>query len=162
MNAFRSAALGVMLMCASGLGLAQFKGQAEREALSSGGLITQPPSTLFFGWFDPSKFSMHHSFSLSYQTAGGQGMTLGSYTNSMMYQFTDNLDVQTDISMMYSPYSSFGMKGTKDLSGIYLSRAQLNYRPWENVSVQLQYRQLPYGYYYYSPFTYPWYRENGF
>ncbi|MBM2841771.1 MAG: hypothetical protein HW412_2299, partial [Bacteroidetes bacterium] len=49
-----------------------------------------------------------------------------------------------------------------DLSSIYLSRAQVDYRPWDNVLVQLQYRSLPFGSYYYSPFYSPWYRENGF
>jgi hypothetical protein len=144
---------------------AQFKGQAERQAQSSGGLITQPSSsTFFFGWFDPDRFSMHHTFDLSYTTIGGQGMSLGTYTNSMMYRFADNLDARADVSMSYSPFNSFGSfgaKGTKDFSGIYLSRAQVDYRPWENVSVQLQYRQIPYGYFN-SPFYHPLYGETGF
>ena len=50
-----------------------------------------------------------------------------------------------------------------DLSSIYLSRAEINYRPWDNTRIQLSFRQLPYGgYYYYSPFSDPWYREGGF
>lgn len=156
--------LAGMLLCAASGVQAQFKGQLEREAQSSGGLITQPSSSLFFGWFDPNRFSMHHSFDLSYMTFGGQGMSLGTYTNSMMYQFADNLDARADVSMSYSPFNSFstfGAKGSKDFSGIYLSRAQVNYRPWENFSVQLQYRQIPYGYFN-SPFYHPWYGENGF
>lgn len=156
--------LAGMLLCAASGAQAQFKGQIEREAQSSGGLIAQPSSSLFFGWFDSNRFTMHHTFDLSYQTIGGQGLSLGTYTNSMMYQFADNLNARADISMSYSPYnsfSSFGGKGSKDFSGIYLSRAQLNYRPWENVSVQLQYQQIPYGYFN-SPFYHSWYGENGF
>jgi hypothetical protein len=152
-----------LLLCAAVDTRAQFKGQVERESQSSGGVITQPGSFMF-GWFDPERFSMHHSVGMSYVTSGGQGMSLGTYTNSMMYRFTDNFNVQTDVSMSYSPFNSFstfGGRGGKDFSGIYLSRAQLNYKPWENVSVQLQYQQIPYGYFH-SPFAGPWYRENGF
>jgi hypothetical protein len=144
---------------------AQFKGQIERESAASGGIFApQTSESGFFGWFDASKFSMHHSVNMSFMSLGGQGMSLGTYTNSMMYQFADNLNARADVSMSYSPSNSFGgfgSKGTKDFSGIYLSNAQVNYRPWENVTVQLQYRQVPYGYYM-SPFSGPWYGDNGF
>ena len=143
---------------------AQFKGQVEREAESSGGIITQP-SSLFLGWFDPDKFSMHHAVNISYMSLGGQGMALSTYTNSMMYRFADNFNVQTDISMSYSPtksLTSFNGKGNSDLSGVYLSRAELNYRPWNNVLLEVQYRQMPFGSYAMSPFNSFWFRENGF
>ncbi|HTY58831.1 MAG TPA: hypothetical protein VMF59_08425 [Bacteroidota bacterium] len=154
-----------LLVLGTGGARAQFKTDAAHPSDESGGLITQPPSTLFFGWFDPSKFSMHHSFELSYQSFAGQGMSLGTYTNSMMYRFADNLNARADVSMSFMPsnsLSSFGTKGSNNFSGIYLRNAELNYQPWENVRVQLQYSQLPYGSYYYSPFYYPMFRENGF
>jgi hypothetical protein len=81
----------------------------------------------------------------------------------MMYQFSDKLDARADISMSYSPFNTFGKLGGKNnsLSSLYLSRAQLDYKPWQNFLVQVQYRQIPYGNYY-SPFYSPWYREDGF
>jgi hypothetical protein len=156
--------IGVVAVCflviaSTGGARAQLKSQLDRESQAPSGVIVQEPTSLFFGWFDPSKFSMRHSFEVSYMSMGGQGLSLSTYTNSMMYRFADNLDAQADISMSYSPsnsFSTFGTKG-KDFSGIYLSRAEVNYRPWENFSMQFQYRQLPYGSYYYSPFTSPWY-----
>jgi len=159
-----------VILCAACLGAvparAQFKADAARDAEPAGSLITQPPSSVMFGWFDPSKFSMHHSMEMSYMSFGGQGMSLGTYTNTMMYQFADNLNARADISMSFSPsssFSSFGGKGSSNFSGIYLRDAQLNYRPWENFQVQLQYSQLPYGSYgYFSPFYFPMFRENGF
>ncbi|MEW6511404.1 MAG: hypothetical protein AB1428_10635 [Bacteroidota bacterium] len=166
MKTFSVLVFAAAIVCAGNEARAQFKGQIEREMKPTGELITQQSApSLLFGWFDPNRFMMHHSINLSYQTIGGQGMTLGTYTNSMLYRFADNLDARADISMSYSPYNSFATfngKGGKDFSGLYLSRAQLTYRPWENVTMQLQYRQLPYGYYYYSPFYHPWYGENGF
>jgi len=143
---------------------AQFKTQVEQEARVSDGLVQQSSEPSLFGWFNPEKFHMRHSLSMSYQTFGGEGMSMGTYTNSMSYEFSDKLNAQADVSVSYSPYntfSAFGKKGS-DLSSIYLSRAQLSYRPWENFMIQVQYRQVPYGTGYYSPFYDPWYREGRF
>lgn len=119
---------------------------------------------LFLGWFNPDKFHMRHSFDLSFATFGNQSLSLGTYTNSMSYEFADNLVARTDLSLSYSPYNNLPtLNGKKnDLSSVYLSRAQLDYKPWDNVLVQVQYRSVPYGSYYYSPFYNPWYGGNGF
>jgi hypothetical protein len=144
---------------------AQLKSQLEQEPPVSDAITRQAEPSLLFGWFDPSKFSMQHSLSMSYLTMGGQGMSLGMYTNSMMYQFSDKVNARADVSLMYSPYNSFSTFGSKrnDLSSIFLSRAELNYRPWENVLLRLEYRRVPWGSSYYdSPFYSPWFREGGF
>jgi hypothetical protein len=107
---------------------------------------------------------MRHSFSFSYQTFGTYGVSLGTYTNSMTYDVLDNLQARADVSFSYSPYNNLTTFGGQkaDLSAIYLSRAEVNYKPWENTLIRLQFRQLPYGYYSYSPFYNPWYMEDGF
>jgi hypothetical protein len=143
---------------------AQFKSQAGPETRTSGGVVDQSVPSTLFGWFDASKFSMHHTMSFSVMSIGGQAMTLGTYTNTMVYQFADNFDARADLSMSYSPgtsFMSFNGKTGNNFSGVYLSNAQLDYRPWDNFKVQLQYRQLPYGSYY-SPFGGLWSREGGF
>jgi hypothetical protein len=143
---------------------AQFKSQAEQQTHVSDGLMTSSAPSLLLGWFDPSKFSMHHSFSMSYTSFGGNGISLGTYTNTMMYDFASNLRARADVSMSYSPFNTLPMQNGKknDLSSIYLSNASVDYKPWDNVMVQFQYRTLPYGWYYNSPFSNPWYRETGF
>ncbi len=155
-------AAGVALLFASA-SMAQFKTQVEQGPRVSDGVSSQTSSFLF-GWFNPESFRMRHSFDLSYHTMGGQGMSLATYTNSMTYDFAENLNARADVSMSYSPYNTFSTFGGKknDLSSIYLSRAEVNYKPWENVLVKFQYRQIPYGNYYYSPFYNPWNREDGF
>lgn len=155
--------VAVAMFCASA-SMAQFKAQADEGPRVSDGVSSETGSFLF-GWFNPENFHMRHSFDLSYSTFGGQGMSLGTYTNSMTYDFSDKLNARADISMSFSPYNNLSTFGGKknDLSSIYLSRAEVNYKPWENVMVKLQYRQIPYGSYsYYSPFYSPWYREGGF
>jgi len=138
---------------------AQFKSQVQEEAPASTAILRQDDGSALLGWFDPSKFTMQQSVSFSYMTMGGQGMSIGTYTNSMRYQFSDKVNARADVSLMYSPFASSGLAGMKSnsLSSIYLSRAEVNYKPWDNVMVQLQYRQVPWGYYPYgSPFMYPW------
>ena len=153
----------VLVVAACTSARAQFKSQVEQESRISDGLMHQSAPAMLLGWFNPDKFHMRHSFDLSFATFSGQSMSLGTYTNSMSYEFADNLVARTDLSMSYSPYNTLPtVNGKKnDLSSIYLSRAELDYKPWENVVVQLQYRTLPYGSPY-SPFYNPWYRETGF
>jgi hypothetical protein len=90
---------------------------------------------------------------------GGLGMALGVYTNSMSYKFSDNLNVQTDISIVNSPYNNFSKNFQNNINGIYLSRAALNYKPFKDMSISIQYRNLPASLYLnnwsrYSPFGY--------
>ena len=157
---------------------AQFRSQVERDARVSSGMV-ESATTSMFGWFNPDKFHMRHSLSFSYLTMGGEGMSVGTYTNSMMYEIADNLQARADVSMSYSPNSSFSQFGgqrASNLSSIYLSRAEISYKPWENVLVHVQFRQQPYGYYspfgssfgstfgstFGSSFGSPWYGEDGF
>jgi len=50
--------------------------------------IIQPLKDQFFGLsiFDPSKFSMSHSISMSYFSSGGKGISQNLYLNTMTYQ----------------------------------------------------------------------------
>ena len=139
---------------------AQFKSQVEEQSRIPVAASQNDAPALLFGWFNPENFHMSHSFSLSYATGGGQALSLGTYTNSMMYQFAGNLNARADVSFSFSPYSTYSTFRKNDLSSVYLSRAEVNYKPWQNFLVQFQYRQIPYGYY--SSFYNPWYREDGF
>jgi hypothetical protein len=156
--------LGVVLLMSVGvaLSLAQFKSRPADEPTISEGMVQEGSSSLFFGWFNPDNFRMRHSVSMSYQTAGSYGFSLATYTNSMTYQFSDRLNARADVSMSYSPFNSLPGTMGSDLSKIYLSRAELNYRPWDNFMVNVQYRQLPYGGYWGSPFYDPFNPGFGF
>lgn len=144
----------LVTLFAAGSVHAQFK---DTDIIKPGvkSFIVDEGDSFLFGLFDPSKFSMNHSYSMSYSTFGGNGLALGVYTNSMMYRFSDNMELQVDANLVHSPYSSFGDNFTNSITGIHLSSARLNYRPWKNFSVSLSYQQLPglynsYGYGYNS------------
>jgi len=135
----------VLLWCSTAS--AQFKSTAESRQRVTGSLLRPDEGGILFGLFNPNNFSMHHSFSLSYLTGGGQGLSMSTYTNSMMYKFSDDLDVRADISLMASPYNTLGKQYQNSLSGLFLNRAELNYRPWKNALFQIQYFQLPPNYF---------------
>jgi hypothetical protein len=143
---------------------AQYRDELNRSVDVKSGILNNSSSGSLLSFINPDNFSMNHSFEMSYSAFGGGGMALGVYTNSMSFKFNDQLKLETDLSLVNSPYNSFGKDFSKNINGVYLSRAQLTYKPLDNMSIMVQYRQLPGGYY--SPFGYTGYssffRDNFF
>ena len=126
---------------------AQFKSQVDEQPSASQSLVHPRASiSSFLGLLNPDNFMMRHNFSFSYLTGGGKGLSLASYTNSMFYKIADPLNVQFDVTLQGSPFGSYGIAEKNNLSRLYLSRAQLNYKPADNFFIQLQYRELPFYY----------------
>ncbi len=135
----------------------QFKDQNNLPDIK-GSIVNNNYSPNILGFFNPNNFFMKHSVSLSYATFGGNAVSMGVYTNSMMYKFSDKLNIQVDASLVNSPYSSFGKDFSNQINGIYLSKAELNYQPSENFRMSLRFSQYPGNYYndrfgYYSGFS---------
>ena len=134
---------------------AQFKQKNTEQPRVSDSFIQPQSASDWFALFNPNNFQMRHSYSASYTAFGGQGIALQNYTNTMMYQFLPNLDARVDLSLQNSPYSTFDYRMQNQFSKAYVSRAEINYRPWENTTIRLQYREVPFSFYgngYYSPF----------
>ncbi len=135
---------------------AQFKEDLDKKIDIRSNMTNNQPSQFFLDFIDISKFDMKHTFSLSYSAMGKHGMSLGVYTNSISYQFNENLDFKIDASLVNSPYNTFGEEFTNQLNGLYISRAELNFRPAENLEIKLQYLNSPTGYNpfygYYNPY----------
>ena len=128
----------------------QFKPKASEQPKISDSFIQTESASDWFNFFNPNNFQMRHSYSASYSSFGGNGLALQRYTNTMLYQFAPNLDARVDLSLQNSPYSTFDYRLQNQFSKAYLSRAEINYRPWENTVIRLQYRELPYSYYGYG------------
>ena len=147
-----------ILLISAGISFGQFKEELEKPKDIRGGIINNTPPSLILGFFNPENFTMNHSFNLSYTAFGNQGVSLGVYTNSMFYKINEDLDIQVDASLVTSPYNTFGNNFSDQISGFYLSRAELNYRPTENSRISIQFRQMPYGFGY--PYGYYGYRNS--
>ncbi len=132
------------------LGFAQFKEQIESKPDIYQSII-QGGQRNYLGFFNPANLFMRHTFSVSYISIGGKGMMINSYTNSIFYRFSDNLNMRADISLVNSPFSSFEKGFQRGINGIYINRIELNYRPFNNMLINVQYRQVPfYDFYYYG------------
>ena len=140
----------ILIMSAS-LSFGQFKNESKKLPSIKDRLTHNTPSSLFLGFFHPENFKMSHSVGMSFSTSGGNNIMLGTYTGSMFYKIADNLNISVDASLVTSPYNSFGNKFSKSINGIYINRAQINYRPSKNTIITLQYfnpiseRFSPYG-----------------
>jgi hypothetical protein len=158
--------IGFVLACVllfSIAGNAQFKSQAEQPSVSRSIVQSRPSITNFFGLLNPENLRMQHNLSMSYFSFGGTGISLASYTNSLFYKISDPLNVRFDVTLQGSPFGQSAYQNA--LSGIFLSRAELNYRPWENFLIKLEYNRIPFNYYgiydpWYNPFSTHHFRDN--
>ncbi|KAB2909403.1 MAG: hypothetical protein LC102_02390 [Ignavibacteriales bacterium] len=139
---------------------AQFKKDPfDKPDIKEGLFNKEKGGDFFSNLFNSENFSMHHSFNASYSTFGQYGLATTTYTNSMFYKFSDNLNIRLDASLVYSPYNSLGKTFQDNINGLYISRAELNFKPWENTVVRIQYRNIPAGMYsgYYGGYGNPFY-----
>ena len=123
------------------------------------GITNYSPSGFLTNFLNPNNFKMNHSVNMSYSAFGNNGIALSTYTNSMAFRLSENLNLEIDASAVASPYSSFGEQHQKSINGIYLTRAQLNYKISNNSHLTIQYLNPPpgsyynYNYYNSSPFS---------
>jgi hypothetical protein len=151
-----------MIVCVACLVLsvgasAQFKAQTEQEPSPSQSLVRPFGGfNSFFGLLNPDNFRMQQNFSYSFLSSGGQGLSLASYTNSIFYRIADPLNVRFDVTLQGTPFGA-ATPYQSALNGLFLSRAELNYRPWQNFFIKLEYDHLPSSFYnsYYNPWYYP-------
>ena len=116
------------------------------EAMSSHG------DDFFSRLFDPARFNMHQTYTMSFISGGGQSTGLGVFTNTFAYKAAEDLLISADISAVYSPYSSLGSAFQKSINGVYLSSARLDWKMGDNTFLRVEYNGMPYESSYFSPF----------
>ncbi len=125
----------------------QFKPKASEQPKVADSFIQTQSASDWYNLFNPNNFQMRHSYSASYSMGGGQSIALQRYTNTMMYQLMPNLEARLDLSLQNSPFSSYEYRLQNQFNKAFISRAELNYRPSDNMVIRLQYREVPYSYY---------------
>lgn len=109
-------------------------------------------TALFDQIFSPEHFRMGHSYEMSLSSFGGQSASMGMYTNTMQWQFNDQLAARVDVGLM-QPFSGFNEQEPR----LLLRNAEVAYRPTENMQFHFQVQQSPYGRYAgpygYSPYS---------
>lgn len=138
---------------------AQYKSDAAAEAMMSQSKIYADGFSLN-KLFDPRFFQMHHSFQMSFGSGGGGSGSIGEYTNTMMWRFSQKLAARVDVGVTQNLFGSaptgFGSPGSQNSSAnIYLKNAEVSYQPMKNMTLHLSFRQAPRGYgYFASPYGY--------
>jgi hypothetical protein len=90
----------------------------------------------FGGWLDPQRFSMSHSYGLTFTRWGNQSLNYGVYTNRIEYKISNPLTLRTNISILHQPFSMIGGNMNSSQFGV-LPSFQLEYRPSENMRMSL-------------------------
>lgn len=147
----------ITLVLISNISFAQFKGYDDKGPSSY-----KKSNNLLLGFINPKNFSMKHSFNVSMMTTGYGNVSLTSYINTMSYKISDKFDVSAAVKFQYSPFasSSLGQNYSNslqnNLSGVFLSRASLNYKISDNAFINFQYRRFDESDYFndfYNPFS---------
>lgn len=118
--------------------------------------IIKPVENNFLGlnFIDLSKLSMSHSYSLSYASIGGKGISQSLYLNTLKYQIANPLSLKLQWGMRNYPSNSFSNDHPAFKGGLFFSGAELKYQPSDKLYFKIQYNALPYNSYYGYPYRY--------
>ena len=139
----------LLLLVVPSLVLSQKK---ENTKLDMAHALTQPTkiqSIVGLLGLDPMRFSMSHSYSLSFSSFGGNAYHQGLYLNTMNYEVSDKLSTYLQVGVRHHPFAGRDSQFNGQ-NQIFLSGAGLQYQPAENLSVQFEFSQQPD----YNPYRY--------
>lgn len=114
--------------------------------LTPKGIDFKNAQSAFRGLFDPKRFSMSHTFGMSFSSGSGSG-TNQYYLNTMTYQFTPKLTAVAQIGVQNTlgGTPAFGPSGSR--TQVIVPNLSLLYTPRPNMRFEFQMSQLPnYGY----------------
>ena len=129
-------------------------GQLKSDLSQNNAIFNNPVSSdgSILSLFDPSRFSMNHSFSMSMLNMNSQSVGVASYTNNMNFLLRDNLRVQTYLTFMQPQMLSTNSPTPYSNSQLYFNTV-LDYQPTDNTHFQVSFGNYPrYSRYQTSPF----------
>ncbi len=119
---------------------AQRSQSVQTQLYDSGSAATNALQSLF----GAEHFRMAHSYQASFSSFGGQTASMGTYTNSMMWQFNSNWAARMDVSVSH-PFTQNAAFGQQQRARVYIRNAEVAYKPSENFQVRMQVQQSPHG-----------------
>ena len=122
-----------------------------RESISIPGIHS---SSLGFNLLDPRRFTMHHSYSLSFANMGNYSTSMGVYQNLMSYVFSKKLWVNANIGFIHNPMKVGMNDYSTSLMDNLIYGAELDYHPKDNIHLNIRFNSVPMRYRYsLSPFS---------
>jgi len=127
---------------------AQFRPSPNMPTISEQVGVPYIPETSIpvLGFFDPSRFEMQHSYSLSFSSGSGPySGSMGMYTNRMSYMISEKLMLIADVGFMHQPNQAFGPGGIGQMinQGQMFYGGELRYRPNENTILRVRFDNMP-------------------
>jgi hypothetical protein len=134
--------LAIIILIWPAISFGQLKKDVTKPNISNT-LTSAAYSNGLLGFLDPSRFEMHHSFSMSYVSFGGGGMMVNTYMNTLDYRFSDKLFLTTNLGIMNSPYNSLAGKSALNQTQLF-GGAQLTYLPTKNTIISIRFDSTPF------------------
>ena len=111
-----------------------------------------------------SNIEMSHTYSMSFNSFGGNYQNMNAYTNTMQFNISDRMNGRVDISFLHSPFGgNQNFLGSSYMQNqVIIRNAELNYKLSDKAFIRVQYQQLPRGFGY-TPYRfnrYDRYRNN--
>ncbi len=126
------------------LTLAQLKDQTRPVNISQA--LRQPlrvgRSAVGLLGLNPDNLNMSQSYEMSLISAGGHSFSQGMYLNTLCYQFSIPLQVSLQWGVAHQPLGSMGASPVFQ-NGPFLSHARLRYQLKENMTIHLEFQQMP-------------------
>ena len=105
--------------------------------------LVQKPTGLLNSFLNADRFSMNHSYSLSFMSSGGHSTNLGIYLNTMTYQISDPLMMQLRVGYLHQPFGGMNSIRPSVNNTFFVQGAQILYHPSKNLRVSLEYESIP-------------------
>jgi hypothetical protein len=161
-NIFLASVIGLGLAAFASNASAQLRGQqareeAERKASNTLGAMKADDEGFFGKLFNKANWSTQQQYSFSYSSNGKQSMGLSTFTNRLTFKPSDDMRFSADVSAVYSPFSSFGDAFQKQINGVYLTNARMDWKLGESTFMTVQYSGGPQNQAY-DPFYSQWNR----
>jgi len=93
--------------------------------------------TEYSSLFDPNRYQMSHSFSMSILSMGGSPVSVGAYTNSFSFALSPNLILNTQVSLVQP-----SMGGINNQGQLYYN-VGVDYQPSKNSSFSFKINNYP-------------------
>ena len=140
----------IVIITIVSVGLGQLKSDLSQNSAIFNNPVSSDGSVMSL--FDPSRFSMNHSFGMSMMSMGGQSVGIASYTNNMNFLLRDKLQLQTYVTFMQPNMISSNTPNPYSNTQLYYD-ALLDYSPTDNTHFQVSFGNYPmYSRYQRSPF----------
>ncbi len=103
---------------------------------------TNVSSGVSSGFFDPARFSMSQSYSMSYSSGSNENSWNGLYLNTLKYKFQVPVTLKVGVGFTHQPNSFLKVgsanKNIKNASFV-IPQVELDYRPSNNTLIRFRY-----------------------